>query len=276
MRSHCVLRCPTAGCLGAFVLAGHAAPAATSHKFLNFNNETHLTAVNVLPAWNEGLSGAPVTVAVVDSGVDLTHADLAGSFADGGGVRSDDFTSHGTLVSGLITGNFNAAGSVGIAYDAKVLPIKAFDGFFGGSIEVLQAIDYAASRGEVRIINLSLGRPLLGQLEISTVQSATAWHFPRRRQDCACPGSPADRAVAPPSKTTRPGGQVLAPARRIAVGFSARSRCAHRPLVSPTLNIVFDSVGRVPQRMDRHKRISFTQRSLNLEPDGHEIDVDVF
>ncbi len=181
MTSHHVFRYLAIGCLVLLPFAGHTAPTATSHEFLNFNNQVHLTSVNVLPAWSAGLSGAPVTVAVVDSGVDLQHPDLVGSFAgggrdfvNGGGVRSDDFTGHGTLVSGLITGNFNEAGIVGIAYDAKVLPIKAFDGFFGGGIEVLQAIDYAASRADVRIINLSLGGPLLGPMEISTVHGAAA------------------------------------------------------------------------------------------------------
>ncbi len=181
MASHHVFRYLAIGCLVSLTSAGHTAPTATSHEFLNFNNEVHLRSSNVLPAWSAGLTGAPVTVAVVDSGADLNHPDLVGSFADGGrdfvnggGVRSDDFTSHGTLVSGLITGNFNEAGIVGIAYDAKVLPIKAFDGFFGGGIEVLQAIDYAASRADVRIINLSLGGPLLGPMEISTVNGAAA------------------------------------------------------------------------------------------------------
>ncbi len=181
MTFHYVFRCLALGGLSVFTCAGHAGPTATSHEFVNFNNQVHLTSVNVLPAWSAGLTGAPVTVAVVDSGVDLQHPDLVGSFAgggrdfvNGGGIRSDDFTSHGTLISGLITGNFNEAGIVGIAYDAKVLPIKAFHGPFGGGIEVLQAIDYAASRGDVRIINLSLGGPLLGPAEISTVQGAAA------------------------------------------------------------------------------------------------------
>ncbi len=176
-----VPRCLLAGGLSLAVATAHTAPTATSHEFLNFNNEVHLTSINVLPAWGRGLSGGPVTVAVVDSGVDLTHPDLAGSFAEGGrdfvnggGVVSDDFTSHGTLVSGLISANFNHAGIVGVAYDAKILPIKAFHGVFGGGIEVLQAIDYAAARGDVRIINLSLGGPLLGPIEIATMQGAAA------------------------------------------------------------------------------------------------------
>ncbi|MCR4710055.1 MAG: S8 family serine peptidase [Clostridiales bacterium] len=125
-----------------------------------------------------------VTVAVIDTGVDYNHKDLAhniwvnndeipdnGADDDGNGYVDDyygvDMTSkngsgmddhgHGTHVAGIIAAENNDIGVVGIAYNTKVMPVKAGDasGYFLQS-NIAEAIIYAYSEG-ADVINMSFG-----------------------------------------------------------------------------------------------------------------------
>jgi len=143
-----------------------------------------LTAVNMAPAW-EISKGAGTVVAVIDTGVDRMHADLAGNIwqnsaeipnnqldDDGNGFVDDnagwDFAykdnnpndehSHGTHVAGTIAaiGN-NNLGIIGVAPKAKILPLKALsDSGSGSAFDIAKAIRYAADMG-ADVINMSLG-----------------------------------------------------------------------------------------------------------------------
>jgi thermitase len=121
--------------------------------------------IRALDAWPYG-QGAGQTVGVVDSGVDLGHADLAGQIAAGGrnfvpGAASGDVSDllgHGTHVSGIIAARANnSIGVVGVAPEAKVLPLRAFDSR-GRALDswLAQAFDYAGDLG-LRVVNASLG-----------------------------------------------------------------------------------------------------------------------
>jgi thermitase len=121
--------------------------------------------IRALEAWPHG-QGAGQTVGVVDSGVDLGHADLAGQIAPGGrnfvpGAASGDVSDplgHGTHVSGIIAARANnSIGVVGVAPEAKVLPLRAVDSQ-GRALDswIAQAFDYAGDLG-LRVVNASLG-----------------------------------------------------------------------------------------------------------------------
>jgi subtilisin family serine protease len=137
-------------------------------------------------AWTRE-TGGPVTVAVIDSGVDVTHPDLRrniwtnpGEIA-GNGVDDDhdglvddvhgwnfvndsdqigDDAGHGTAVAGVIAAQGdNDRGVAGIAWRSKVMVLKVLDAHGnGGSLAVAQAVDYAVAH-QARVINLSLGGP---------------------------------------------------------------------------------------------------------------------
>ena len=126
----------------------------------------------------DGLTGRGVTVAVLDSGMDANHPDLAGSgfgqqcFCSGGGgccpggsarrsglgaARDDHF--HGTHVTSIITGDGEVA-SVGVAPGARILSIKVLDSNnrFCCSSDVVAGLDFIiANRPDVRVVNMSLG-----------------------------------------------------------------------------------------------------------------------
>jgi thermitase len=120
--------------------------------------------VNVLPAWDR-TQGAGQVIAIVDTGVDLTHPDLAGNLVPGRDfVDSDndpsDFNLHGTHVAGTaaaIAGN--GQGVAGVAPGAKIMPVRVLDAEgSGNSGNIANGIAFAAQNG-AGVINLSLGGP---------------------------------------------------------------------------------------------------------------------
>lgn len=140
--------------------------------------------VNAPQVWSQGFTGKGVTVAVLDSGVDFKHLDLndniwtnTGEIAgngiddDGNGFIDDsrgwdfvgntnnplDRNGHGTHVAGIIAAERNGVGTVGIAPDATIMPIRVLDDAGNGSVTgIARGIYYAIEHG-ADVINLSLG-----------------------------------------------------------------------------------------------------------------------
>jgi thermitase len=123
-----------------------------------------LRKIGAEDAWKLS-TGRGSVVAVIDSGVDYKHPDLSRNILVGGGDYIDnnydpfDREGHGTHVAGTIAaiGN-NQRGIVGLAYEAKILPIRVLNekGHVIATSHVSQAIEYAGKWEEVNIINLSL------------------------------------------------------------------------------------------------------------------------
>lgn len=120
-------------------------------------------------------TGRRVTVAEVDSGVDVTHPDLRGQvaatrdFVGDGGYRAE---AHGTEVGGIIVARANnGLGIAGVAPDARLLALRACwqtsqDGAACSSFTLAKAVQYAL-QARAQVLNLSLAGPddpLLGQL----------------------------------------------------------------------------------------------------------------
>jgi len=112
--------------------------------------------------WPTGNSANPIKVGVVDTGISLSHPDLAsnikGSYNAINIRRSaDDDNGHGTHVSGIIAAADNSVGIIGVAPGAKILPVRVLDDDGYGSLEIIaKGIKYAVDMG-ADIINLSLG-----------------------------------------------------------------------------------------------------------------------
>ncbi len=140
-------------------------------------------------AWAQGVYGQGVTVAVVDTAVDITHPQLMPRFLmntqeltgqadvddDGNGYKDDvlgwdfirnappreiqdDTTYHGTHVAGIIAADPTAGPMSGVAPKANILQASFIDSSHGSIGSAIQAIQYSASRG-ARIINASWGGP---------------------------------------------------------------------------------------------------------------------
>ncbi len=90
--------------------------------------------INVPEAWGITFGNPNIRVAVIDQGVDLTHSDLRASLLPGydatdgglGGVNGacwgDD--AHGTCCAGIITAQNNSIGTIGVAPNCRIIPIR--------------------------------------------------------------------------------------------------------------------------------------------------------
>lgn len=163
---------------------------------LQWHLGTSAAAVRAPQGWNLSTGSASVVIAILDSGVDLTHSDLAykiwrntGEIAlnglddDGNGYEDDvngydfgdidadpnpepifdavngvDVGWHGTFVAGLAAASTNnGTGVAGLAWNCRVMPLKVTD--VDGTIwldAVVAGFDYAAAKG-AKVLNLSMG-----------------------------------------------------------------------------------------------------------------------
>lgn len=153
-------------------------PGASSHASANpagaafYACQWNLRRIDAPAAWAKDQLGSPaVKVAVLDSGVDPFHVDLAGRIDVANSVSmlspgsspcgaTDettfyDFNFHGSFVSGMITSNGVGIGSV--APLTQVVGVKVLDcGGSGSFLEIISGILYAANLPDVDILNMSL------------------------------------------------------------------------------------------------------------------------
>ncbi len=163
----------------ALVVALPGLAAASDDPF--FSEQWSLGAIGAETAWNQG-RGAGVTIAVVDTGVDLDHPDLVDKlvagydFVDGdslpddegrpgctlpraGEARTcDEGRGHGSHVAGIAAASTgNGVGVAGVAPDARIMPVRVLDPDGTGNLStVISGIKFAADNG-ADVINLSFG-----------------------------------------------------------------------------------------------------------------------
>jgi RHS repeat-associated protein len=130
--------------------------------------------INATTAWQTTTGSSATVVAVIDSGIDFTHPDLANNqwsnpnSPDSGDLHGWDFITdsgeikdeqgHGTAVAGIIAaeGN-NSLGVTGVMWRASLMSLRVLDNTGTGDIaDAVEAIDYAVTHG-AQVINLSWG-----------------------------------------------------------------------------------------------------------------------
>jgi Subtilase family/Bacterial pre-peptidase C-terminal domain len=140
--------------------------------------------INAPAVWRQGYTGQGIIVAVIDSGVNYRHADLDGNIwrntreIAGNGIDDDhngyiddvrgwdfvqndnnpmDVFGHGTHLAGTIAAENNGLGVTGVAYGARIMPVRVLgDDGSGSYANIARGVRYAVDNG-ARVINLSLG-----------------------------------------------------------------------------------------------------------------------
>jgi|GEM_PF-2016225 len=150
-----------------------------------YGNQWEWENIHAEAAWDNG-SGSGVIVAVVDTGADLSHPDLQANLVpgydfvrdvanagDGDGLdpnpQQTNSGNHGTHVAGTIAAvTNNNRGVAGLAWGAKVMPLRAMGNEGGTEYDVGQAVRFAAGLDNdsgtlpttpARVVNMSLGGP---------------------------------------------------------------------------------------------------------------------
>ncbi|HEX6683535.1 MAG TPA: S8 family serine peptidase, partial [Candidatus Limnocylindrales bacterium] len=134
------------------------------NELVRINLEQSVPQIGAPVAWARGFDGTGVTVAVLDTGVDATHPDVAANIVGrndftGSSPEAKDGHGHGTHVAATIAGTGAASGgrSKGVAPGAKLLVGKVCDN--GGSCPtdaIIGGMEWAA-HSEAKVISMSLG-----------------------------------------------------------------------------------------------------------------------
>ncbi|MGV3524416.1 MAG: S8 family peptidase [Candidatus Sericytochromatia bacterium] len=153
-----------------------AKPAASAVRALQAQDpysgqQWYLSQLGMEEVWGTyGTGSNSVTVAVLDTGVDYTHPDLAGKIIKGADYIDKDFDpkdehGHGTHVAGIVAASLNnAQGISGLAPTVRVLAVRVLDEKGSGSLfNIAKGIAYAANQG-AKVINMSLGSPSGGSI----------------------------------------------------------------------------------------------------------------
>ena len=153
----------------------------------DYSQQWALSKINAPAAWNVTTGTVAITIAIVDTGIDLGHPDLATKiwtnpgeipanglddddngkvddvhgwhfFSPGEDAFIQDDHGHGTHVAGIAAATTdNGIGVAGVAWGARVMSVKVLDsGGIGSYSSIAAGIVYAADEG-AKIINLSLG-----------------------------------------------------------------------------------------------------------------------
>ncbi|WP_176921711.1 type VII secretion-associated serine protease mycosin [Micromonospora sp. WMMB235] len=156
------------------------------------DEQWQLEELRAKTAWRTS-TGRGVVVAVIDSGVDGTHPDLAGQVLPGldlvtpDGSDGPDPVGHGTTVAGLIAGRADDdRGVLGLAPDAKILPVRVLDAEnrYDDALIIAKAVRWAVDNG-ARVVNLSLG----GGSDNPALAAALDYAFARDVVVVACTGN---------------------------------------------------------------------------------------
>jgi subtilisin len=117
--------------------------------------------VKALPAWDCS-RGKGIKVAVVDTGIDGTHPDLAANYKGGISFAADeaapaDLNGHGTHCAGTIAAAINGSGVVGVAPAAHLYAVKVLNRRGSGAFsQLIAGLDWCI-KNDIKVVSMSLG-----------------------------------------------------------------------------------------------------------------------
>ncbi|MDB9434484.1 S8 family peptidase [Microcystis aeruginosa] len=167
----------------------------------DYSKQWNLRGINIERAWEEN-HGEGITVAVIDTGVSKVPDLRETEFVEGYDFVNDrsnaeDDNGHGTHVAGTIAQSTNNNyGVAGIAYKAKIMPLKVLSGTGGGSVgDIAEAIRFAVDN-KADVINMSLG----GGGETQVIKDAIEYAYSKGVVIVAAAGNADDNSAAYPAR----------------------------------------------------------------------------
>ncbi|WP_052339833.1 S8 family serine peptidase [Gorillibacterium massiliense] len=131
------------------------------------SHQKYLNQIHAFEAWSVVTGNPERVIAIVDTGVELNHPDLASQLVSGinlvnPGTPPNDDNGHGTNVAGVIAAVANnEKGIAGLLWDAKIMPVKALESDGTGEEDTLgEGIRYAVDHGaSIVVLSLGLNKP---------------------------------------------------------------------------------------------------------------------
>jgi len=140
-----------------YIARGQATPNDT-----DFSKQWNMNKIQAPQAWNRTLGSAQTKIAILDTGVSVSHPDLAGKVIKSkdfveSASGSDDRWGHGTNVAGLAAAaTNNSKGVAGVGYNAVLLNGKVLDDTGSGSVfSLIDGVYWAVDNGAT-VISMSL------------------------------------------------------------------------------------------------------------------------
>ncbi|HVQ74134.1 MAG TPA: S8 family serine peptidase, partial [Candidatus Binatia bacterium] len=161
----------------AFVEPNRRVPFAFVPDDPEFSSQWHHTTIRSSEAWSVTLGAPAIVIAILDSGVDGTHPDLAAKLVSGWNFYNNDSNTadvhgHGTRVAGAAAaiGN-NGIGVAGVALESRIMPIRVSDSTgYAYYSTIASGLTWAVDNG-ARVMNLSFG----GVAGSSTIRNAAKY-----------------------------------------------------------------------------------------------------
>ncbi|WP_394235043.1 S8 family serine peptidase [Niallia oryzisoli] len=143
----------------------------------DYSQQYYLSKIGMEEAWDIQKGSSDVTIAILDSGVNASHPDLAGRVLPGYNFvnnteNSTDDNGHGTFIAGIIAANSDQVGIAGIDQQAKILPVKVTDSAGSSStFDIVNGIYYAIEQN-ADVINMSYGGYSSSSIEEDAIWAA--------------------------------------------------------------------------------------------------------
>jgi subtilisin family serine protease len=167
-----IITAPVVTPLSKFDTAEYTADSIVKGK----TNDDFLRVINASAAWDRGYTGKGSLILIIDSGINPTHSEFAGSVAytkifNKSKFGINDQTGHGTRMAGAAAANWDGVGMAGVAPDAQLAIAKVTDKNAIGFSQVKQAVAWGASI-DATVANISANTRYMSQFTGSFYQLA--------------------------------------------------------------------------------------------------------
>lgn len=210
-----------------------------------WSNQYSLLNIQAPLGWDMTTGSPNVTIAILDTGVDLTHPDLSSKLVPGYDILNNDNDpsddhGHGTHVAGIAAAvTDNHTGVAGASWGAQIMPVKVLNSSGSGTYANLAAgIVWAADHG-AQIINLSLG----GSFRSPILEDAVNYAYSQGVVQVAAAGNSGIGSVLYPGSYAHVVAVGATDANNDRAGFSNYG--PELELVAPGVSIYSTSIGSV-------------------------------